>query len=76
MGTDRPEPLQPQSGGGEATFYAKSRLAAASSDLQVCVAEIPSASEESAARFGLLEYGFTMCGGVVQPSKAGSCPAT
>ncbi len=73
---ESPEPLQPQNGGGEATFYAKSRLATASPDLQVCVAEIPLASEESAARFGLPEHGFTMCGGVVQPKSRGQVRLT
>jgi len=73
---ESPEPLRPQNGGAEATFYAKSRLAVAGPDLQVCVAELPMASTESAARFGLPEHGFTMCGGVVQPKSRGQVRLT
>jgi choline dehydrogenase len=73
---ESPEPLRPQNGGAEATFYAKSRLADGGPDLQVCVAELAMASTESAARFGLPEHGFTLCGGVVQPKSRGQVRLT
>jgi hypothetical protein len=44
---------------GEATFFWKSDAALESPDVQMCQVEIPLASAENSARFGLPEVGWT-----------------
>jgi choline dehydrogenase len=61
---------------GEATFFWKSQSEIASPDLQACQAEVPLASPENAARFGLPASGWTLVGGVVRPKSRGRIALT
>lgn len=68
--------LPPRNNLGEATFFWKSESGIASPDLQTCQAEVPLASPENAARFGLPASGWTLAGGVVRPKSRGRIALT
>jgi len=70
------EPLPPRNNLGEATFFWKSQSGIASPDLQTCQAEVPLASPENAATFGLPASGWTMAAGVVRPKSRGRIALT
>jgi choline dehydrogenase len=65
------QPLPPRNNGGEATYFWKSDLARDTPDLQTCQAEVPLSSAETAARFDLPQFGWTLLGGVVRPQSRG-----
>ena len=65
------EPLPPRNNMGEATFFWKSDPGLQSPDVQTCQAEVPAASAENSARFGLPKVGWTLFGGVVRPKSRG-----
>jgi choline dehydrogenase len=64
-------PLPPRNNGGEATYFAKSDPNLDAPDLQTCQVEFPLSSAETAARFDLPEFGWTLLGGVVRPKSRG-----
>jgi choline dehydrogenase len=68
--------LPPRNTLGEATFFWKSDAALESPDAQMCQAEIPLASAENIARFGLPEAGWTARCGVVRPKSRGQLRLT
>lgn len=70
------EALPPRNNMGEATFFWKSQSWIASPDLQTCQAEVPLASPENAATFGLPESGWTLACAVVQPKSRGRIALT
>jgi choline dehydrogenase-like flavoprotein len=65
------EALPPRNNLGEATFFWKSQGGRGSPDVQTCQAEVPLASIETAATFGLPASGWTLLGGVVRPTSRG-----
>jgi choline dehydrogenase len=65
------QPLPPRNNGGEATYFAKSDPDLDTPDLQTCQVEFPLSSAETAARFDLPEFGWTLLGGVVRPKSRG-----
>jgi choline dehydrogenase len=70
------EALPPSNNLGEATFFWKSQSATVSPDLQTCQVEIPLASPENAATFGLPASGWTLAGSVVRPKSRGRISLT
>jgi choline dehydrogenase len=70
------EALPPRNNLGEATFFWKSQTGIASPDLQACQVEVPLASLENAATFGLLDSGWTLAGSVVRPKSRGRITLT
>jgi choline dehydrogenase len=64
-------PLPPRNTGAEATYFWKSDPSLDTPDLQTCQGEFPLSSAETAARFGLPEFGWTLLGGVVRPKSRG-----
>jgi choline dehydrogenase len=70
------EALPPRNNLGEATFFWKSQPGIASPDLQTCQVEVPLASRESAAAFGLPSAGWTLAGSVVRPKSCGRIALT
>ena len=66
-----PEPLAPHNTGSEATLFWKSDPDLDGPDLQVCQAEIPIPSAETAARFNPPPGSWTMFGGLVQAKSRG-----
>lgn len=68
--------LLPRNTLGEATFFWKSDAALESPDVQMCQAEIPLASAENRAWFGLPEVGWTARCGVVRPNSRGQLRLT
>jgi choline dehydrogenase-like flavoprotein len=70
------EALPPRNNLGEATFFWKSQSGIASPDLQTCQAEVPLASPENAATFGLPDSGWTLGGSVVRPKSRGRIALT
>jgi choline dehydrogenase len=65
------QPLSPRNNGSEATYCWKSDPGLDTPDLQTCQAEIPLSSAETAARFDLPEFGWTLSGGLVRPQSRG-----
>ncbi len=65
------EALPPRNNMAEATFFWKSASQMESPDVQTGLGEIPAASAENAARFGLPESGWQLFAGVVRPKSRG-----
>ncbi len=65
------EPLTPRNNASEATYFSTSESGMDVPDLQTCQAEVPKASPENIARFGLPEAGWTLFAGVVRPKSRG-----
>jgi choline dehydrogenase len=65
------QPLPPRNTGCEATYFWKSDPSLDTPDLQTCQGEFPYSSAETAARFDLPEFGWTLLGGVVRPKSRG-----
>jgi choline dehydrogenase len=65
------QPLAPRNTGGEATYFWKSDPGLDTPDLQTGLGEFPLSSAETAARFTLPEFGWTLFGGVVRPKSRG-----
>ncbi len=65
------EVLPPRNTLAEATFFWRSDPSIENPDLQTCQAEVPLASAENAARFGLPASGWTLRAGVVRPKSRG-----
>lgn len=65
------DPVPPRNNGSEATFFATSAAQMEAPDLQTCQAEVPKASAQNIARFGLPEAGWTLFAGVVRPKSRG-----
>jgi choline dehydrogenase-like flavoprotein len=65
------QPLPPRNNGGEATYFWKSDPDLDTPDLQGLLGEFPLASAETAARFDLPEFGWTLGGGLVRPKSLG-----
>lgn len=65
------EPLAPRNTTSEATYFWKSDPLLDAPDLQTCQIEVPMASVENAARFGLPEAGWTLFAGIVRPQSRG-----
>jgi choline dehydrogenase len=65
------QPLAPRNNAGEATYFWKSDPSLDAPDLQTIQAEFPLSSPETAARFDLPEFGWTLVGGVVRPKSRG-----
>jgi choline dehydrogenase len=70
------EPLPPRNNMAEATYFWKSASQLESPDLQTGLGEVPVASAENAARFGLPQYGWQMFAGVVRPRSRGQLRLT
>jgi choline dehydrogenase len=70
------EALRPRNNLGEATFFWRSQTGIASPDLQACQVEVPLASPENAAAFGLPNSGWTLAGSVVRPKSRGRIALT
>ncbi len=71
------EALPPRNNLGEVTFFWKSEAGRDTPDLQTCQIEVPIASAENAARFGLSAIsGWTARGGVVRPESRGQLRLT
>ncbi len=70
------EALPPRNNLGEATFFWKSQSGIARPDLQTSQAEVPLASPENAATFGLPASGWTLAGSVVRPKSRGHIALT
>lgn len=66
-----PGPLSPRNNASEATFFWKSNPGVETPDLQACHAEVPIASTEAAARFGVTSRSWTFHGGIVRPKSRG-----
>jgi choline dehydrogenase len=64
-------PLVPRNNAAEATLFWKSSPALDTPDLQVCQAEVPVCSAETAARFNPPPGSWTLYGGVVRPESRG-----
>jgi choline dehydrogenase len=69
-------PLAPRNTASEATYFAKSDPHLDTPDLQMCQLEIPFASIETTAQFGLPQTGWTLFTGVVRPASRGSVRLT
>src|ERR1700730_9558269 len=65
------QPLAPRNNGGEATFFWKSDPGLDTPDLQTGQGETPWSTPETAARFNVPEFGWTLACGVVQPKSRG-----
>ena len=65
------QPLPARNNGAEATFFWKSDPGLDTPDLQTCQAEFPLSSPETAARYDLPEFGWTLFAGVVRPKSRG-----
>lgn len=65
------EALPPRNNMAEATFFWKSASQMESPDVQTGLGEIPVASAENAAQFGLPESGWQLFAGVVRPKSRG-----
>jgi len=65
------QPLAPCNGASEATFFWKSDPALDTPDIQVCQAELPVSSSETAARFNPPAGSWTLFGAVVRPKSRG-----
>jgi choline dehydrogenase len=63
--------LPPRNNGGEATYFWKSDPSLDTPDLQTILGEFPLSSAETAARFDVPEFGWTLLGGVVRPKSRG-----
>jgi choline dehydrogenase len=70
------EALPPRNTLSEATFFWNSQSGIASPDLQTCQAEVPLATPENAATFGLPDSGWTLAGSVVRPKSRGRIALT
>jgi choline dehydrogenase len=70
------QPLPPRSNGAEATYFWKSDPSLDTPDLQAGLAEFPLPSAETAARFTVPQFGWTLCGGVVRPKSRGHISLT
>jgi choline dehydrogenase len=70
------EALPPRNNMSEATYFWKSASQLESPDLQTGLGEIPIASAENAARFGLPQSGWQMFAGVVRPKSRGQLRLT
>jgi choline dehydrogenase len=64
-------PLAPRNNGGEATYFWKSDPSLDTPDLQTGQGEFPMSTPETAARFDVPEFGWTLAGGVVRPKSRG-----
>jgi choline dehydrogenase len=65
------QPLAPRNTGCEATFFWKSDPGLDTPDLQAGQGEMPMSTAETAARFNVPEFGWTLAGGVVRPKSRG-----
>src|SRR5712672_663142 len=65
------QPLAPRNSGGEATFFWKSDPGLDTPDLQAGQGETPWSTPETAARFEVPEFGWSLAGGVVRPQSRG-----
>jgi choline dehydrogenase len=65
------QPLPPRNTGVEAISFWKSDPGLDTPDLQTGQGEFPFSSAETAARFDLPEFGWTLLGGVVRPKSRG-----
>jgi choline dehydrogenase len=65
------QPLAPRNSGGEATFFWKSDPGLDTPDLQAGQGESPWSTAETAARFDVPEFGWSLAGGVVRPKSRG-----
>ncbi len=63
--------IAPRNNLSEAIFFSTSQSGLDSPDLFVCQAEVPKASAENAARFGLPASGWTLFGAVAHPKSRG-----
>jgi choline dehydrogenase len=64
-------PLPPRNAGCEATYFWKSDSSLDTPDLQTAQGETPWSTAETAARFELPEFGWSLFGGVVRPKSRG-----
>ncbi len=65
------EALPPRNTMAEATFFWKSNPSLQGPDIQTCQAEVPIATPETAATFGVPEHGWTLFGGLIRPHGRG-----
>src|SRR5882757_4296837 len=65
------QPLAPRNNGAEATFFWKSDPGLDTPDLQIGQGEFPMSTAETAARFNVPEFGWTLACGVVRPKSRG-----
>ena len=70
------EALPPRNTMSEAIFFWKSKSELDNPDLFACQAEVPKASAENAARFGMPAAGWTLFGAVAQPKSRGQIRLT
>jgi choline dehydrogenase len=70
------QPLTPRNNASGATVFWKSVADLPAPDLQLCVADYPLSSHESAAVYGLPDHGWTLCAGVVRPKSRGQIRIT
>lgn len=75
-GWESPEPLVPRNNCAEATYFWKSDPRLDTPDLQTSQVELPLSSAENAARFGVPEFGWGFCAGVVRPKSRGQVRLT
>jgi choline dehydrogenase-like flavoprotein len=68
---ESPGPLTPRNTSSESTFFWKSDPTLDTPDIQSCQIEVPFASAETAAQYGLPEAGWSMFAGVVRPASRG-----
>jgi choline dehydrogenase len=64
-------PLPPRNAGCEATYFWKSDPGLDTPDLQTSQGEFPFSTAETASRFDVPEFGWTLLGGVVRPKSRG-----
>ncbi len=69
------KPVAPRNSGGEASLFWKSDSTLDAPDLILFQAEVPVASEQTAA-LGVPEHGWTMFSGIVRPSSRGTVSLT
>jgi choline dehydrogenase len=69
-------PLAPRNNMSEATVYWTTMPTSDSPDVFICQAEIPYATEETIARFGLPDSGWSLAGGLAQPKSRGCLQLT
>jgi choline dehydrogenase len=69
-------PLAPRNNAGEATYFWKSDPGLDTPDLPSCLAEVAASSAETATRFGLPEFGWTLFAAVVRPKSRGQIRLT
>jgi choline dehydrogenase len=65
------QPLPPRNNGGEATYFWKSDPHLDTPDLHALLGEFPLASAETADRFNMPEFGWTLGSGLVRPKSRG-----